>query len=70
METSVEQVYATMESSFDVMRQSVISGLDETLRSPSGLSGGAACKIKKGCRRRKKIITVIFWAMPSAWHWQ
>lgn len=47
METSVEQVYATMESSFDVMRQSVISGLDETLRSPSGLSGGAAAKLKK-----------------------
>ncbi|MDW2799392.1 L-serine ammonia-lyase, iron-sulfur-dependent, subunit alpha [Clostridium boliviensis] len=47
METSMEQVYATMESSFDVMRQSVISGLDETLRSPSGLSGGAAAKLKK-----------------------
>ncbi|WP_097005609.1 L-serine ammonia-lyase, iron-sulfur-dependent, subunit alpha [Lacrimispora amygdalina] len=47
METTMEQVYATMESSFDVMRQSVISGLDETLRSPSGLSGGAAAKLKK-----------------------
>jgi L-serine dehydratase len=47
MELTIEEVYATMESSFDVMRQSVISGLDETLRSPSGLSGGAAAKVKK-----------------------
>lgn len=47
MESTTELVYATMENSFDVMRQSVISGLDETLRSPSGLSGGAAAKVKK-----------------------
>ena len=47
MELTIEEVYATMESSFDVMRQSVISGLDETLRSPSGLSGGGAAKLKK-----------------------
>lgn len=47
MESTIEEVYATMESSFDVMRQSVISGLDETLRSPSGLSGGSAAKLKK-----------------------
>ena len=47
MESTAELVYATMENSFDVMCQSVISGLDETLRSPSGLSGGAAAKVKK-----------------------
>ncbi len=47
MESTTELVYATMENSFDVMRESVISGLDETLRSPSGLSGGAAAKVKK-----------------------
>ncbi|MBE5978141.1 MAG: L-serine ammonia-lyase, iron-sulfur-dependent, subunit alpha [Paenibacillaceae bacterium] len=47
MESTIEEVYATMESSFDVMRQSVINGLDETLRSPSGLSGGAAAKLKR-----------------------
>jgi L-serine dehydratase len=53
MESTIEEVYATMESSFDVMRQSVISGLDETLRSPSGLSGGSAAKLKKAVEEGK-----------------
>lgn len=53
MESTMEAVYATMESSFDVMRQSVISGLDETLRSPSGLSGGSAAKLKKAVEEGK-----------------
>lgn len=53
MESTIEAVYATMESSFDVMRQSVISGLDETLRSPSGLSGGSAAKLKKAVEEGK-----------------
>ncbi len=53
MESTMEGVYATMESSFDVMRQSVISGLDETLRSPSGLSGGSAAKLKKAVEEGK-----------------
>ncbi len=53
MESTVEEVYTTMESSFDVMRQSVISGLDETLRSPSGLSGGSAAKLKKAVEEGK-----------------
>ncbi|WP_394523044.1 L-serine ammonia-lyase, iron-sulfur-dependent, subunit alpha [Lacrimispora sp. JR3] len=47
MELAPEAVYATMEKSFDVMKQSVLNGMDETLRSPSGLSGGAAAKLKK-----------------------
>ncbi|KEZ90086.1 L-serine ammonia-lyase, iron-sulfur-dependent, subunit alpha [Lacrimispora celerecrescens] len=47
METSKETVYSTMENSFEVMRQSVLNGMDETLRSSSGLSGGAAAKLKK-----------------------
>ena len=47
METTMEAIYSTMESSFDVMRESVRNGMDETLRSPSGLSGGAAAKLKK-----------------------
>ncbi|WP_349672230.1 L-serine ammonia-lyase, iron-sulfur-dependent, subunit alpha [Lacrimispora sp.] len=53
MELTIEEVYGTMESSFDVMRQSVISGLDETLRSPSGLSGGSAAKLKKAVEEGK-----------------
>lgn len=47
METTEESVYSTMEKSFDVMRQAVVDGMDETLRSPSGLSGGNAAKLKK-----------------------
>lgn len=47
MELTTEAVYATMEKSFDVMKQSVLNGMDETLRSSSGLSGGAAAKLKK-----------------------
>lgn len=47
MEATEESVYATMEHSFEVMKQSVLNGMDETLRSPSGLSGGAAAKLKK-----------------------
>ncbi|GLB24880.1 L-serine dehydratase, iron-sulfur-dependent subunit alpha [Lacrimispora xylanolytica] len=47
MELPEETVYETMEKSFDVMRQSVENGMDADLRSPSGLSGGAAAKLKK-----------------------
>jgi L-serine dehydratase len=53
MESTIEEVYATMESSVDVMCQSVISGLDETLQSPSGLSGGSAAKLKKAVEEGK-----------------
>lgn len=47
MELTEEVVYETMERSFDVMRQSVENGMEKDLRSPSGLSGGAAAKLKK-----------------------
>lgn len=53
METTEEDVYSTMESSFAVMRQSVLDGMDEALRSPSGLSGGAASKLKKAVEEGK-----------------
>ncbi|SEU08733.1 L-serine ammonia-lyase, iron-sulfur-dependent, subunit alpha [Lacrimispora sphenoides] len=53
METSPEDVYSTMESSFEVMRQSVLNGMDESLRSSSGLSGGAAAKLKKAVEEGK-----------------
>lgn len=47
MESTEEAVYSTMEKSFEVMRQSVLNGMDEALRSPSGLSGGSAARLKK-----------------------
>ncbi len=42
-----EDVYSAMEQSFDVMKHSVQNGMDETLRSASGLSGGSAAKLKR-----------------------
>ena len=60
MESTIDEVYATMESSFDVMCQSVISGLDETLRSPSGLSGGSAAKLKKAVEEGKNHYGHLF----------
>jgi len=53
METSPEDIYSTMENSFEVMRQSVLNGMDESLRSSSGLSGGAAAKLKKAVEEGK-----------------
>lgn len=46
MEATAKEVYAIMEKSFLVMKQSVTNGMDKTLCSPSGLSGGAAAKMK------------------------
>ena len=53
METKPETLYANMENSFEVMRQSVHNGMDESLRSASGLSGGAAAKLKKAVEEGK-----------------
>lgn len=47
METTVSNIYSNMEHSFEVMRQSVEGGMDEALRSSSGLTGGAAARMKK-----------------------
>lgn len=47
METTQEALYSTMKKSFEVMKRSVINGMDESLRSASGLSGGAAAKLKR-----------------------
>lgn len=47
LEVSSIDVYTNMENSFKVMKQSVIDGMDERLKSSSGLSGGAAFKMKR-----------------------
>lgn len=47
MDSTKEAVYATMKQSFFVMKQSVLDGMSEDLRSFSGLSGGAAAKLKQ-----------------------
>lgn len=53
METTEEALYANMKNSFTVMRESVLNGMDESLRSSSGLSGGAAAKLKKAVEEGK-----------------
>lgn len=60
METTEEDVYTTMEQSFLVMKQSVLDGMDETLRSPSGLSGGAAAKMKRAVDEGKNHYGRLF----------
>lgn len=47
LEKSEAEVYETMAASFQVMKRSVVEGMDENLRSASGLSGGAAAKMRK-----------------------
>lgn len=47
METTADAVFHTMEQSFEIMKLSVTNGMDEDLRSSSGLSGGAAAKMKQ-----------------------
>ncbi|PKM50998.1 MAG: L-serine ammonia-lyase, iron-sulfur-dependent, subunit alpha [Firmicutes bacterium HGW-Firmicutes-7] len=47
LEKSTEELYETMHSSLQVMKQSVTEGLDPDLKSASGMSGGSAFKMKK-----------------------
>ena len=46
LESGETAVYANMEKSFEVMKESVLNGMDKALRSPSGLSGGNAFRLK------------------------
>jgi L-serine dehydratase len=46
MERSMDEIYAQMEKSFDVMCESVIHGQDPNQRSTSGLTGGEGYKMK------------------------
>jgi L-serine dehydratase len=46
MEQSEEQLYETMLERLNIMRQSVRSGMDPTLRSTSGLTGGDSVKMR------------------------
>lgn len=46
METAEEELYKKMVESFEVMKESVIEGLNPNLKSASGMSGGSANKMK------------------------
>lgn len=60
LEQPQQQVYHTMEESLGVMRQSVVDGIYPDLRSASGLTGGAAFKMKCVVDERKNICGHLF----------
>lgn len=60
LEQPQQQVYHTMEESLGVMRQSVVDGIYPDLRSASGLTGGAAFKMKCAVDERKNICGHLF----------
>lgn len=60
MELSKEQLYATMRKSFQVMRESVKNGMNPDLRSSSGLSGGAAYKMKRAVDQGRNHFGYLF----------
>ncbi len=45
MELSIDEVFTKMSLEFQVMKQSVLDGMNPNLKSASGLSGGAAAKM-------------------------
>lgn len=62
MESTPEEVYRNMEKCFTVMEASVKGGLDPELRSSSGLSGGAACRVKEAVDQKKNLYGHLFGA--------
>lgn len=46
LETTTDELYKKMVESFEVMKESVIEGLNPDLKSASGMSGGSAYKMK------------------------
>lgn len=60
MELPEEAVFATMKKSFQVMRDSVKNGMNPDLRSSSGLSGGAAYKMKRAVDQGRNHFGYLF----------
>lgn len=55
LQRSPEELYREMAESFQVMKQSVADGVEENLRSASGLSGGGAWKLQKALDEGRTI---------------
>ena len=55
-----EALYAQMERSLEVMRESVEEGLDPDKRSASGLTGGDAYKMMRAVQENRNICGKIF----------
>ena len=54
-EKTEEEMFATMERSLQVMKESVQDGLDKDKRSASGLTGGDAYKLNEALKAGKNI---------------
>ena len=55
-ESTEEALYAQMERSLEVMRESVQEGLDPDKRSASGLTGGDAYKMMRAVQENRNIL--------------
>ncbi len=60
MELPKEEIYRTMQNSFHVMERSVKNGINPDLRSSSGLSGGAAYKMKRAVDQGRNHFGYLF----------
>ncbi|MDO4295418.1 MAG: L-serine ammonia-lyase, iron-sulfur-dependent, subunit alpha [bacterium] len=65
LDKSEVEVYETMAASFQVMKRSVVEGMDENLRSASGLSGGAAAKMRKAVEEGRNHFGSLFGSAMS-----
>ena len=59
-EKTEEEMFATMERSLQVMKESVQDGLDKDKRSASGLTGGDAYKLNEALKAGKNIAGHFF----------
>lgn len=60
MEISVEELYGQMYESFQVMKRSVEEGMNPDLQSSSGLSGGAAARMKAAVDQKNNHFGHLF----------
>lgn len=60
MDLSTEEVFKKMEGNFQVMKKSVLNGMEGTLRSASGLSGGSAAKMKQAVDQGRNLYGHLF----------
>lgn len=65
-ETTVEALLDKMRKSFQVMKESIINGLDPKLRSASGLTGGGAFRLHSSINEEKVPSDIIHKAMVKA----
>ncbi len=59
-ERPVEDLYEEMRRTFQVMEESVTSGIDPDLRSTSGLTGGTAYRMQQAVREGRTLCGEVF----------